>query len=374
VKLDKIKVYTIEIILLIILSFTLFVSNTYSKIILACLLTMCTVTTSILLKKRNLQSVYSKKINLMLLIFAIIYLLGFYAMGLYFGFYRPLITFSYDTIIQYIIPITIIIISSEMLRNILIAQNVKLTKVITFIIMVIIDLLIYSNINHIDGYDEIIEMIGFIFFASVACNLLYNYISVRYGVIGNIIYRLITVLYAYIIPVIPDLFIFFRSILRMVYPYIIYQILEYTFAKENEAVAYEDKRKATISKIIFASILAAIVMIVSCQFRYGLLVIGSGSMTGTINMGDAIFFEKYQENEVIELGQIIIFNKENIHVVHRVIDIKTVNGETRYITKGDANEQIDEGYITTKDIYGTTKFRIPYIGYGTIWMRDILGS
>jgi len=372
VKQDKIKVYAIEFVLLLILSFTLFVSKIYSKIILSCLLTACTVVTSMLLKKRGTGSVYAKNVNIVLIIFAAIYLMGFYLMGLYFGFYRPLITFSVNTLIRHIIPTAIIIISSEMLRNILLAQNAKLTKVFTFIIMVIIDLMIYANIYNIDGYDEIIEAIGFAFFASIACNLLYNYVATKYGFMGNVIYRLITVLYAYIIPIIPNVYVFFRSILRMVYPYVIYRVLEYTFKKDERVVAFESRRNSVIGNVILGGIIAAVAMIISCQFTYGILIIGSGSMTGTINKGDGVVFEKYDSREPIEVGQIIIFNYDNIQIVHRVIDIKEVNGEVRYFTKGDANQKADDWYITTSDIYATTMFRIPYMGFPTIWLRDIL--
>mgnify|MGYP003305586767 CR=1 FL=1 len=49
-----------------------------------------------------------------------------------------------------------------------------------------------------------------------------------------IIYKLITLLYSYIIPIIPDVLVFFRSILRMIYPYIIYLVLEYSYSKETK--------------------------------------------------------------------------------------------------------------------------------------------
>ncbi len=368
---DKIKVYTLEFILLAILSFTLFVSKIYSRIILACLLTVCTVLTSSLLKKRNIVSVYAKKVNIMITFFAIIYLAGFYLMGLHFGYYRPAITFGYTTLIEHIIPIAIIILSSEMLRNILLAQNTKLTKPITYILMVIIDLLIYANIYSADTYTEIIEVIGFALFASLSCNLLYNYISIRFGVIGNIIFRLITILYAYIIPLIPNVYVFFRSILRMIYPYIMYLVIEYAFSKERKAVAFETKRNKVIANTIVLIIIAIMVMLISCQFKFGILVIGTGSMTGTINVGDAILYEKY-DGEKIEVGDVIIFVQKEVQVVHRVVEIKNVNGEKRYITKGDANQDRDEGYIIENDIFGTTKLRIPYIGYPTVWIRDIL--
>ena len=51
-----------------------------------------------------------------------------------------------------------------------------------------------------------------------------------------------------------------------------------------------------------------------------------------------------------------------------------VNGETRYTTRGDANAQDDEGYITNNNIVGVCKFRIAYIGYPSIWLRDMLSN
>lgn len=58
-------------------------------------------------------------------------------------------------------------------------------------------------------------------------------------------------------------------------------------------------------------------------------------------------------------------------MVHRVINVQQVNGEYGYYTKGDANKQADQGYRTDNQIIGISKFRIIYIGYPTIWLRDI---
>ena len=373
-KADKIKVYLFEFMLLAILSFALFVSNAYSRIVLAGLLSICSIAIWFLIKKTKVESIDSKKVTIILIIFAAIYLIAFYAMGLYFGYYRATFTFSNRTLINYIIPTSIIIITSEVIRNRLLAQNTKFSQTLTLIIMVLVDLAIYIDIYNTNTFKKIIEVIGFTFFASVACNLLYNYVSNRYGIVGNIIYRLITVLYIYIIPYIPNVYVFFRAILRMIYPYIIYQVLEYTFAKNNMIVALEDKRKNFISKVILGFMTVTLAMLITCQFKYGILVIGSGSMTGAINKGDAIFLEQYNKNKEIEIGQVIIFNKDNKKIVHRVVDVKKVNGEKRYTTKGDANQENDDGYITEEDITGICKFRIAYIGYPSIWIRDIFSK
>lgn len=371
-KMDKLKVYIIEFILLAILSFALFVPNTINKVTTSILLALCAIATIIFVKKEKVESIHSKKVTILLIIFAIIYLIAFYLMGVYFDYYKALITFNINTLLNYIIPTAIIIISSEIIRNRLFVQNTKFTKLITFIIMVLIDLMLYTNIYTISGYEDIIEVIGFTLFASIACNLLYNYISNRYGVKGNIIYRLLTILYVYIIPYIPNVYVFFRAILRMIYPYIIYQVLEYTFETNKQIIAVEDKRKGIILKIILGVITIIIAMLISCQFKYGILVIGSGSMTGTINKGDAIVFKQYDGEEKISEGQIIIFNDENnTKIVHRVIEVTQVNGETRYITKGDINDNPDDGYITKNSVIGTSIFRLKYVGFPTILIRDI---
>lgn len=371
-KMDKLKVYIIEFILLAILSFALFVPNTINKVTTSILLALCAIATIIFVKKEKVESIHSKKVTILLIIFAIIYLIAFYLMGVYFDYYKALITFNINTLLNYIIPTAIIIISSEIIRNRLFVQNTKFTKLITFIIMVLIDLMLYTNIYTISGYEDIIEVIGFTLFASIACNLLYNYISNRYGVKGNIIYRLLTILYVYIIPYIPNVYVFFRAILRMIYPYIIYQVLEYTFETNKQIIAVEDKRKGIILKIILGVITIIIAMLISCQFKYGILVIGSGSMTGTINKGDAIVFKQYDGEEKISEGQIIIFNNENnTKIVHRVIEVTQVNGETRYITKGDINDNPDDGYITKNSVIGTSIFRLKYVGFPTILIRDI---
>ena len=46
----------------------------------------------------------------------------------------------------------------------------------------------------------------------------------------------------------------------------------------------------------------------------------------------------------------------------------------RYYTKGDANEQKDDGYRKREDIMGKVTFRIPYIGYFTLWINNLIGN
>ena len=57
------------------------------------------------------------------------------------------------------------------------------------------------------------------------------------------IYRLITILYAYVIPITPNVYIFFRIFLRLLYPYIMYIVIEKLFSKNDYTVMIKDRRK-----------------------------------------------------------------------------------------------------------------------------------
>ena len=88
-------------------------------------------------------------------------------------------------------------------------------------------------------------------------------------------------------------------------------------------------------------------------------------MTGTIDKGDIIIFEKY-DNQLIQNNQIIAFKKDDKIIVHRIVEIKYVNDEKRYYTKGDANNERDSEYITDSEIIGLYKFKINKVGELTL--------
>jgi signal peptidase I len=90
----------------------------------------------------------------------------------------------------------------------------------------------------------------------------------------------------------------------------------------------------------------------------------------SIDKGDVIVYEEYK-NQYIEEDDIIVFNYNGLTTIHRVIDVEYVNGQTRYYTKGDANAKADDGYRVDSDIEGVLNFNVKYVGYPTLWLRDI---
>lgn len=381
-KKDQLRIFAFEILLVLILFFALFALNIFTRSVLALIISIYAVVVICILKTKKISSINKKQVTVLMIIFSMFYLAIFYAFGLYFGFVKSKILFSLRTIFKYIIPITLIIVGSETIRRTFLLHKVELkikdfkieiSGILTYISMVIIDLLIYTEIYSLRSLDDYLTLIGFVFFASLSCNLLYNYITPRYGSKGIIIYRLVTTLFVYILPFATDMYIFFRSFLRMLYPYIMYLVIERMFTKNDYSITIVDKRKEFVGNTVLIVVATLFVMLISCQFKYGLLVVGSESMTGTLNKGDAVIFERY-DDQIIKEGQVIIFNYNDIQTIHRVVDIRKVNGEYRYYTKGDANQRNDDEYRTEKDISSLVKLRVKYIGYPTLWVRSIFAK
>ncbi len=370
-KKDKLVVYLLETILLMILFFALFMPTIFTRLCLAIILILYLIFTNVYIKKKNIVSIYKRDVSKVLLIFGLIYVMFFYTTGIFVGYYKTYISLNLETIFKDIIPIVFIVITSEKLRNIFLSQDkVKLSKFFVTMSMILLDMSIYINIYSINNRETFANIIGYSLFASISCNLLYNYISYRHGSEGIIIYRLITMLYSYIIPIVPDVYVFFRAVFRIIYPYIIYLVLDYSFKKRSRAMEYIDNKKRILSFGITTVVIILIVMLISCNFKYGVLVIGSGSMRGTLEVGDAVIFESYNSKKA-NVGDIIVFNKNDVKYVHRIINVSFTNGEYRYYTKGDANQVIDDGYVVNKDIVGIFKFRVRYLGYPSILLRDM---
>ena len=133
---------------------------------------------------------------------------------------------------------------------------------------------------------------------------------------------------------------------------------------------YHDSKRRIVNLGIATIVIVLIVMLISCKFRYGVIVVGSGSMEGALNIGDIAIFENYDKQKISK-DDIIIFNRDDIKYIHRVVKISFTNNEYRYYTKGDANQELDDGYVTRNDVFGVAKFRIRYIGYPSIWLRDM---
>jgi signal peptidase len=136
-----------------------------------------------------------------------------------------------------------------------------------------------------------------------------------------------------------------------------------------------------IFQIIYYVLLAFVVMVAILLIfsafpiagNYKIFVVQSGSMAPAIKMGSLVIVKPandYKIGDVITFGP---YSKTKAPTTHRIYDIKVVNGQPVYITKGDANNAPDTREITKRDILGKVLFSIPYLGFAVAFAKKPLG-
>lgn len=373
-KKDKVIEYIFLTIICIITFFNLFLPIiTIQKYILTVFLLIYTIIVVKLIKPKRVDNIDKKKIVALIISLSAIYIILLYFVGIFTGFHKNSIGVGKEQLFNTILPYIMIVICSEIIRQVFITKNDKKITIITTIVLIIVEITTYIEFYNVWALSVVLEFVGYVILPAISTNILCNYILKRYGIIPNILYRILTTIHIFCIGILPNIYIFFESIYRTIYPYIIYLIIDNYFIKKDFEKAIKNKKMSWISLFVTTSIAIIIIMLISCKFQYGVLVVGSSSMTGTIDKGDAVIYERYEEQQLKE-GQVIIFTKNDVKTVHKIEKVQIRNDEKIYITKGTNNEQQDEGYRTDKDIIGVVKFKIIDIGWPTIWLNELFDN
>lgn len=270
------------------------------------------------------------------------------------------------------------VIVTELIRYVLSQINTRgqkkywLIQAVMLIAFVLIDISIATKTYDLTNFNQLYEFFALLFVQSIAKNLLLNYVSKRYGYEPCLLYRLIMDLYIYFIPVTPKINIFIESVILLVFPYVVFMLLNSINAKKVLEPARKEKKHDGIITFITAIVFAVLVMLVSREFTYCMIAIGSGSMTGTINKGDAVIYKKYENGvDKLEAGQVIVFRKNNTIIVHRIEKKFSLGNEFVYQTKGDANESVDNWLVEEEDVIGVVKSRVLFIAWPSVLLNEM---
>ena len=344
------------------------------RIVAAILLLPAAVLIPMYIRKRSIPSINKNQVLLIMTVISLVCVMVYYLTGLKFGFYKNPYGLSVSNFFKFFLPIAVVIACTEIIRFVLMAQKDKLTGVLCYLSCVVADMLICSNLPSVTSFNRFMDLVAGALFPALLSNLLLNYLTKRYGIYPSLVFRLVTTLYAYTFPITSGISESLVNFFRLLLPIAIYLFIDALFEKKRKyALGNTSRLWKALSGILTAIVLVIMigtVMLVSNQFRYGSLVIATESMTGELNKGDVVIFESYEDQAVNE-GQVIVFAKNNTMIVHRVVDIEIINGNTRYYTKGDANEDNDSGFITDADIVGLADQKVPYVGYPTLWVRSL---
>lgn len=374
------KILILEIILLIFLLFNSFVfkiANMYviSGIMLPFLILMIVLNG---FEKDNYR--YKKDVLLNIIIFLLMYYFITYFLGLFSGFVKSSYSLSFINIIKNTFPVIALILISELMRYVLFNKTKRNLPclIIGCLLFVMVDVNTMVHIYDVKTALGITKMICLVVFPSITKNIFLTYLTMKVGYKNGIIYRLITEISTYLLPIFPDFGEYINVLLKTVLPIAIMarlnNMFNYYSVRKIKDSRYNSRKLVLYSVITFA--LLTIVLLTSGLFTYQALTIGSGSMSPAIEKGDVIILKgmKNEEARKIKKGDVLVYNHDNKIIVHRVIK-KSNNGETiSFKTKGDYNNAKDSWTVKQEDVIGIVKFRIRWVGMPTVALNELLNK
>ena len=146
--------------------------------------------------------------------------------------------------------------------------------------------------------------------------------------------------------------------------------------------------RRTIFNVVLVALLVVVIVpfviytvpqVVGAEHSYTVL---SGSMAPAISTGDVVIVNEVSPTAVEE-GDVITYQDgeraairdgTSVNIVtHRVIDVAPSEDGPMFKTKGDANEDPDQGRVQASRVIGRVMFTIPYIGHIVAFASTRLG-
>lgn len=354
-----------------------FITKIFSRYSICAFIFIVLIISYLLLGMEKEKSRYNKDIILSLLIYIAIYYITTYLFGLFIGFNKNVYSSNIILILKNIVPIIILIPLSELLRYIInskIKDNYILLGLSIFV-FTLIDTTITIQASSFKNFYDTLKVIGLFILPSLSKNYLLTYLTIKVSYKPNLVYRYLMELPRYILPIVTSFGVYIESIIYISFPIIVFIIIYNDFKKrekKNIILSSKFKKNTKFIYYIVTIILITIVSLTSGYFKYQAIVIATGSMTPNINKGDMVVIEKVAPKDAKKLkeGEVLAFKREDKIVVHRIYKIYTSGDEIFFKTKGDHNNAPD-GYLTeAKEILGTVKFNIRYIGYPTVALYE----
>ena len=203
----------------------------------------------------------------------------------------------------------------------------------------------------------------------IARNLVFSYTSMCSSFIPAIIYQILTQLYFWISPIIPNSPWIMTAVIDTTIPIVLFLYIRFTKNRINYLRTREDIKNSDPKNIIPLIILIVLVI----WFAVGVfpikpIAIATGSMEKELFVGDVAIIKKCNANE-LNVGDIIEYQMEGYTVIHRIAEKRQKNSEFYFVTKGDNNKSPDAEEVTEDQLIGKVIFKIRYLGYPAIWLH-----
>lgn len=350
-----------------------FFSSSYLNFINPLFWIIMFVITYLFYKDLYIRNKYNRYFAKIVFYITLIFTILFFFSGFLYGFNISPMSHTFSDFIKNFINLVIILLIEEYIRYYLInsfKNNFNIYSLIT-IIFTISDLVLYFKLT---GSVGISKFIFLLIIPNFMINVLCSFLAYKKSLYSTLLIRGLPILIYILIPVIPKVSWILLAIFVMIYCITIFTVISNNIQRLSIIENKIKIKKNRSAKLFILVIFTILVMFLIGMFNYVPISIASKSMMPKINVGDAVIYKKNIDVASLKKGDIIVYLKNNIIIIHRIFIIKTINGEVNIITKGDNNLGVDNWLVKSEDLIGVYKFKVPYVGYPAALIRNLFGK
>ena len=231
----------------------------------------------------------------------------------------------------------------------------------------------YSQLYEVNNPEELIKSFVANIVPAVAASFLLTYLALTSGFGAMLTYRLGVVMIAIVPPIIPNFDWYLIGISSLILTLAIYLLLDKQLQHQHTRTHKQMQHLKKANDIMYLAVLIGIVAFMTGVLSYRPLAILSNSMQPVFSRGAIVVVERVSDPMDIKLGDIVQYESDRKTITHRVVAIDAAmdgSGKRVFQTKGD-NSPSNDPIVTADQIGGIVKAQIPYVGYPTIWLREL---
>ena len=322
------------------------------------------------------KSIVRQQMTTLAFLFGVVFITIQLISGMLLGFGKNPASMTISGILYNTFCVGTVLVGREVIRTYTLCsfRRKKMIKVLIFIIMLFT--LTDLNINRIlavkSSKDVVIVLAQYIL--PILCKNIFATFLVLYGgAKASIIYLGMLLAFEWLSPILPLLPWLGVALIGVVIPLLGTSVVVEKHHKLTKFIkGIETKRESILSYVVPSIIIVATIWFMVGVFPYYPSAIVTGSMKPMIQPGDVVIINKIESLEAmkeLEVGDIIQFERNDLMINHRIIEIIERDGQTLYQTKGDNNNVADTPLVEMKDIRGRIIQVVQKVGWPSVWLH-----
>jgi signal peptidase I len=295
--------------------------------------------------------------------------------GMVFGFGSSPFDHSLVGLLRNAIYLASMLLGMEITRATLLAwlhRRQMLAIILVSLLMLILQEPFYKFLSFSNG-PAVVQFMGEEILPSFMVNVLTSMLALLGGPIPAILYRGILLIFEWGSPILPKYNWAITALVGTLVPALglIYTQNNYFAGESSEQTKSSSTQTRTLPWILVLTVAVVAIWFNMGVFGVRPFIISGHSMKPEFDVGDMVIIKPVKPEE-IQIGDIIRYDRENISIVHRVIQIQNSNNGLVFITKGD-NNNVEDPPVEQSTIKGRIVGIMPGIGWLSIGIRQVFG-